>query len=362
MALFLASAACIAQSADSTDNTITEPKGISITGLWQGSFTIPHSPAMKHLAQSHPNGAELNVQLQTTGKETWHKLHRYPKIGLNLNYYNYHEPVLGKSVALSFYINKPMWQDRKQQLNLRLGTGIAWFNRIYTLHENHKNTIISQAINAVLQTRLEYEWHFSEPVSLSAGIGLNHYSNGATSKPNLGINLPAATLGLTYYTHRPQNYLSADPGGFNKKHFYNISAGVGYKQLNFSDGRKYLAATGSVYYLKPLNRKSNLVAGLDGFFDTSVTAAQKEDSTFTGSYNNKRAAVLIGHELLFGRLIFQTHLAFYVYLPYLGADRIYYERLGVKYHFTNRVFGNVALKVHRGSADFIEWGVGVRLK
>ena len=339
-----------------------EPKGISVGALWQGSFIIPHSPAMKHLAQSHPVGAELNVQLQTTGTQAWHMLHKYPTLGFNLNYYNYRHPVLGNSVALGFYINKPMWKGKKQQLNFRMGTGLAWFDRQYNLHENHKNSIISQSINAVMQARLEYEWHFSEPVSLSAGIGLNHYSNGATSKPNLGINLPAATVGLTYYTHRPQHYLKPELPELNKRHYFNISLGAGYKQLNFSDTNKYLALTGSVLYLKPLNHKSNLVAGIEGFYDRSLIALQREDTTLTsGNHPDiKKAAVLIGHELVFGRAIFQTHLGVYVYRPY-KVDREYYERLGLKYNITDKLFAGAALKVHRGSADFIEYVVGLSL-
>ena len=38
----------------------------------QGSFIIAHTPAVKHLAVSHPTGFELNLQRQTNGSEPWH--------------------------------------------------------------------------------------------------------------------------------------------------------------------------------------------------------------------------------------------------------------------------------------------------
>jgi hypothetical protein len=72
------------------------------------------------------------------------------------------------------------------------------------------------------------------------------------------------------------------------------------------------------------------------------------------------ADVKTGHELLFGRLAFVSHLGFYVYNPY-KSNKFYYERLGLKYHFTPRVFGNVDLKIHRGAADVIEWRLGLKL-
>ena len=47
----------------------------------------------------------------------------------------------------------------------------------------------------------------------------------------------------------------------------------------------------------------------------------------------KKAGAYVGHELLFGRLAFVSHLGFYLYNPY-KSNKFYYERLGLKYHFT----------------------------
>ena len=43
----------------------------------------------------------------------------------------------------------------------------------------------------------------TEHLGLLVGLGLNHYSNGATTKPNFGINLPTVLLGLNYHQQRP---------------------------------------------------------------------------------------------------------------------------------------------------------------
>jgi len=110
-----------------------------------------------------------------------------------------------------------------------------------------------------------------------------------------------------------------------------------------------------------LNRKSNLMLGLEGFQDQSLRVEQR-DTAQAGSRlpDIKKAGVYLGHELLFGRLAFVSHLGFYIYNPY-KSNPFYYERLGLKYHFTKRVFGDVDLKVHRAAADALELRVGVKL-
>ncbi|WP_426490230.1 acyloxyacyl hydrolase [Hymenobacter sp. 102] len=330
----------------------------------QGSFILAHTPAVQHLAVSHPTGFELNLQRQTTGAEPWHTWYKYPKIGLALVYYDYHNPVLGQSYAATAYINKALWRTRRQELNFRLGTGVGYFPVRYNPATNHKNTIVSSGLNATLQTRLEYDVALSEQLGLLLGLGLNHYSNGATTKPNFGINLPTVLLGLNYHQQRPFRPLNSAPAPAPAelgRSFLNVSTSMGWKQRNTSDNRRYPVNSVTLVVGHRVNRKSNLMAGVEGFYDRSLRA-QLRDTARAGDQlpDVKKAGAYVGHELLFGRLAFVAHLGFYLYNPY-KSNKFYYERLGLKYHFTERVFGNVDLKVHGGSADVIEWRLGVKL-
>ncbi|GGF05721.1 hypothetical protein GCM10011383_16040 [Hymenobacter cavernae] len=330
----------------------------------QGSFIIAHTPAVKHLAVSHPTGFELNVQRQTTGLAPWHAWYRYPKIGLALVYYDYHNPVLGQSYAASIYLNKTFLRTARQELNFRLGTGLGYFTNDFSQETNHKNTIIGSHLNATLQMRVEYDLAVSEHLGLLVGLGLNHYSNGATTKPNFGINLPSVVLGLNYHQQRP--FRPMLPATDDKpidvgRNFLNLSTSLGYKQRNESDQRKYLVNSVSAIIGRRMNRKSNLLVGVEGFYDRSLSA-ELRDTVRAGERlpDVKKAGLLVGHELLFGRLAVVSHLGFYIYNPY-KSNKFYYERLGLKYHFTDVLFGAVDLKVHRGAADVIEWKVGVKL-
>ena len=110
-----------------------------------------------------------------------------------------------------------------------------------------------------------------------------------------------------------------------------------------------------------MNRKSNLLLGAEGFYDRSLTA--QLDHTLRAGLTRPavgKAGVFAGHELLFGRLVVVSHLGFYVYSPYKSST-FYYERIGLKYHFTDRLFAAIDLKLHRAVAEVVELKVGVKL-
>lgn len=341
------------------------PRQPLVVGAYgQGGFIMSHTASVRHLAVSHPTGFELNVQRQTTGSAPWHAWYRYPKVGLALVYYDYHNPMLGQSYAASVYINKAFWRTARQELNFRVGTGLGYFPVRFDQATNHKNTMMGSRLNATMQLRLEYDRALTSHLGLLLGLGFSHYSNGATSKPNLGINVPTVLLGLNYHQQRAFQPLPAAPGAEPTdigRTFFNVSTSYGFKQRNENDRQKYSVYSVTLAAGRRLNRKSNLLVGVEGFNDRSLVAQLRDTaSTDARPPDVKKAGVYVGHELLFGRLAVVSQLGCYVYNPY-KSNKFYYERIGLKYHFTDRLFGNVDLKVHGAAADVIEWRIGVKL-
>jgi hypothetical protein len=340
---------------------VSEAKPWLIGAGVQGGFIISHTQHMEHLAVSHPTGFELNGQKQTTGTKYWHQLYKYPKVGYAFTYFDYHNPVLGKSVAASTYINKTMLRSAKSELNFRLGLGLAYFTNGYDLQTNSKNTVASSAFNATLHTRFDYQYQVARHYSVFLGLGLNHYSNGATKKPNLGINIPTLTLGMNYHTASRWETTTQTLPDLKKKLIYNLSTTAGWRQIGASNPEKFVVQSVTFAVLKPLNLKSNLVLGAEGFYDRSLKVQQLTDTTLTSKPfpDTKKAGAYLGHELLFGNLSFQTQVGYYVYRPYKQGTA-YYERLALKYHFTPAVFGGLDLKIHGFAADVLEWRVGYK--
>ncbi|MGI4835931.1 MAG: acyloxyacyl hydrolase [Janthinobacterium lividum] len=342
----------------------TVPRAPFIWGAYgQGSIIISHTQPVAHLVSSHPLGAELNVQRQTTGAAPWHAWYKYPKVGLALVYYDYRNPLLGASYAATAYLSKSISRTARHDFSFRLGTGLGYFPLHYDLYTNRKNTFISSPLNATIQLRFEYDVALSEHLGLLLALGLHHYSNGATDKPNYGINLPTVAVGVNYHQQRPATvrpgYAPAPPDvGHN---FLTISTSVAFKRRSAFDPTTYLVNSVTLAAGRRLNRKSNLVVGLEGFYDRSLRAAQLDTARDTRHLpDTRKAGALVGHELLLGRLALVTHLGVYFYNPY-KSNPFYYERVGLKYQFTPWLFGAVDLKVHRATADALELKAGLRL-
>ncbi|QCR24116.1 acyloxyacyl hydrolase [Pontibacter sp. SGAir0037] len=329
----------------------------------QHAALLIHSPRMENLRGTQPQGVEINIQLQTTGSSEWHQDYNYPRLGVSLLWFDYNNPSLGHSFAISPYVSKPFHRSEHHELHLRVGTGLAYFTNRYDAERNPENETISNRLNATMQARLDYDYKIRHNLSLNAGLGFHHYSNGARRKPNLGLNLPTLSVGVNYYTLPLFTTTQVEREPFRAHTFIDISGSIGVKRLSPEHLEKYSARSFSIAFGKQLNRKSNLITGIEGFHDQSLYTVRNQDPTLdpeSSLPDVRRVGGMIGHELVMGKLILETHLGLYLYRPY-KVETFYYERLGVKYLITNNIFTAIDLKAHGGSANVVEFRLGSRL-
>ena len=118
-----------------------------------------------------------------------------------------------------------------------------------------------------------------------------------------------------------------------------------------------------MYINKRLNQKSALNIGADGFYNTALKYVIRQDPDIDSLHipDFKRAGLTFGHELFISRISLLTQLGVYVYNPYQKVDARIYQRWGLKYYFSRKLFATMLLKTHFGTADCVEWGLGVRL-
>jgi hypothetical protein len=340
------------------------PKPVWIVGgAWQQGSILVHSAKIRHLAGIHPSGWELNLQRQTLGKRYWQQLYRFPRLGVSFTYLDYHHPIIGRSLALSPYLSLPIKRGEKGKLHFRFGTGLAFFSNRFYRDDNPANNIISANFNAVIQTRLEYEYQLGSKMALLAGAGLNHYSNGGNSKPNLGVNIATASLGLNFHTNPRYQTFSQEEEPLTQPTFFTLSSSLGIKQRNDFDTVRYVVQSIALAVSRRLNQKSTLMLGVEGFYDPSLYPRRAWDPRVKpgAEPDIRRVAFNVGHELLVGKLAFGTQAGFYFYRPY-KADAAFYQRLETRYYLHRYVFIAAGLKLHDLiKADLIEYRLGLRI-
>lgn len=83
-------------------------------------------------------------------------------------------------------------------LNYEWNMGLAFNWKGYDPFKNPENTAVGSSTTVHFVGNLYLKWKLSKHFDLNTGVGLAHFSNGATTYPNSGINSPNAFIELRY--------------------------------------------------------------------------------------------------------------------------------------------------------------------
>jgi Lipid A 3-O-deacylase (PagL) len=331
-------------------------------------FLIPHHREMDIL-NSHFACYELTVSKATFGRTRWEYMYNYPIIGIALWHSQLgNNPYLGSGTAIYPYINFPIKRTRDNTVSFRLGVGLGYIEKPFDRLNNYKNIAIGSHINAAVNLMFEYSRKFGQRYIFSTGIGLTHFSNGSMKTPNYGINIPSINIGLAYRLSRENDYQRKKllpelyPFEFDGKRFidFNVSLGLGQKNMDNDYGKKYLAIAlfGNVY--KRISFKSKIGLGFDFSYDQSdLSILDKNKIEYSNKFQIVRPGLNFAYEMVMSRFSIVANLGYYL-SGKEKSDGDIYEKLGFKLHITDKVFANVTLKAHAARADYIAFGIGYR--
>jgi len=224
-----------------------------------------------HLANQHYTAYELSITKQTKGNKEWQNAYRLPQVGYSLYYFSFDrtKPV-GNIAAVLIHAGKNIYKTKRSNLQWRIGFGTAYTERRFDYQNNFKNNVVSQRINFGLNGQLNFNCHITQKVFLNLGLELMHFSNGALKRPNFGVNLPAAHVGIGLKLIGSESLTKKDTASFFKrKTSVHLSSFWGYKEVYPVNGPKYLLGGLNAIIEQRINRKSGLHAGLDFSYDHS---------------------------------------------------------------------------------------------
>ncbi len=324
-------------------------------------FLVAHRPNLRPLQERHLRSIEFSLLVPTDGQRSWQQNFDFPEKGLQLALFDLgNAERLGLGVALYPFLDFPLAGQGNWKWRLRYGMGLGYVQRNFDPEENYKNTAIGSKLNGVIHFDLRVRKRFGRG-GLEGGLGITHYSNGATAMPNLGINLAAAHFGYLQYfgTKSPKHHiqLSRVRSGFWATAFASAS----WKEIYPPLGKKYLAASVSGDLIYVLSNKVDALLGADLFYDQSLRVRMEatEQSPQPGS-TNLRPGLHTGVQVLVGKLGLLFNLGYYPYTRFQEDGR-YFHRIGFRYYFP-RLIAVMNLKTHYARADFVEWGIGWRFR
>jgi len=324
--------------------------GFNYGAIWS------HNESVSHLTKSHPIQVFAEFNFQNLEK-LWCKNFRAAAAGINLTYIDYRSTVLGKSVAAITYLEP--WIQKK--ISFRIGTGAVYNTNPFDLTTNSTNIMLGSRFAMVMHCQVTRTFCFSvgnnwEAPHIRLGIGLTHFSNGAFTQPNSGINNFFVSAGYCF-GYQGHKYALKHPPQLPKDTVsFTLSSSFSLVEKYPVSGPKYTVyqVQGRIRY--KIGKLSRLSIGADWMKNLSVEAEIKEKPK-TGT-SAEVIGIPIGHELQISEnLSLITEWGFYVY----KKNQIHpsmYQRYGLRYLVWKGAFAGIHFKTHRAKAECLELNLG----
>ena len=331
-------------------------------------FMINHHLEMK-IFNAHFPSFEINLGKETFGNERWQYMYGYPFVGVSFWYSQLgNSPFVGRANALFPYINYPIIRNQKNELNFRVGLGLAYLTKCFDRLDNYKYIAIGSHVNAAINLMAEYRYRFSPRMNAAAGVALMHFSNGSTKTPNYGINTPSINLAFAYRLSKENSYqakkILPTLHEFEFPEVKSIDLSVGataaYKDMGSEYGRKFMIYNFFGNIVKQFSYKSSGGIGFDITHDGSDFYFAKERNV---AYERNSQLLRIGigpvYQLSMSKLSYNFCVGYYLQAK-LTSTNIYFK-LGLQYLITPWMFANLTLRTHFGQADFVGMGLGFKI-
>ena len=331
------------------------------------AFFIHHHLSMKGYPKHFPM-FELSLQKQTYGNKAWHSYFNYPIVGITAFASSLgNNEIIGNAYALYPFVNFPFNKSKVNTFSFRFGCGVGYITKKFDPLENYHNTSIGSNINAAINMTFEYQRKISERFKMSIFAGLTHFSNGCSNSPNSGINIANAGISATYLLKDQEEYIPKQKNS-NKEYkkidpeFY-IGMSYGIKRIEYGQKEDFSVYNLEFYAMDRVTNLSKVGIGLDLVSDATDEITLRN---FYGDANEYTFVQLLkpGIGAVYELMMSRTSLLInFGYHPW-GRDMRYgrwYQKLGLKINFGEYIYGKIALNTHFGTADFIGFGLGVRL-
>ncbi len=322
-----------------------------------GSF-LTVAPKAQYLRDSYTYFGEMFFESELTSREHITTA-AIPVWGIGFFFGNTgSKEYIGHMSGLFPYVKFPLFSTSGFRSNLRFGTGISRIQKTYNTLTNHKNVLIGSHINSYINFVLENEWRLSQKAFVHAGLGFSHISNGSTTLPNLGLNIPTAVLGVRYAFHQSTGTAKPIRDTFSRKIFYTVTTSMGVKQSPWIGSNRYIVHVLSAETRKQFSPTGAYGAGIMLCYDPSLMHEVSEGPIEVFKQNDPKwqAGIFASYTRIMGRLFIPLQLGIYAYNKY--PVHFFYENIGLAYNASDNWLVTIQLKAHAGQADFIHLGGG----
>lgn len=316
--------------------------------------------------QSHYRAHSIKFAWQRPPNKIYSTIYRLPKLGFGLYFGNFKNENIGYPKALFAWFEMPFkypYVGQKWSFGYSGGFGLAWDFKTFNDDIENSNIFISTTRNCYFDISAYVSYHFNERFQVSLSLGFKHFSNGARSKPNYGLNMFPIGLSAKYQIsdHSQKDWWHrAELPQYLRHWRINIKGSLGQKQNSIGNPVYWKSVIG-FNILRQISYKYRLGFGLEA----NISLGKKDDDIGGGYRDDAKEIInpgIVGswEWVIIPRIVVPIDIGVYL-LPKKGMNdegsRIY-ERIGVKGYITDHFWVGLTIKAHTQVADFFEWGIG----
>ncbi|MEM1320372.1 MAG: acyloxyacyl hydrolase [Bacteroidota bacterium] len=321
----------------------------------------------------------LEVGVQSQGRQAWESVAKFPIYGIGLSRLQFQGPFrIGGPWALYGFYRGFAVRTRRWNWQYKFGFGASWDWEKQQIRSATEANIIGSDINSYIEIGSTVAIQLNKLLSIETGFGWIHYSNGNSRLPQKGINVIASSLGLRLLLAEPEwSHSAPRQAVFRRKNeiYGYIAYGIRQVDFNYNDpaaptetyGLRYMMANLTIGFNRQLRPRLKLSSGFELNYDGTADA-HPDLSTLQPRKGPVSLAKRTGFSLFGGMEWTEGPLAVVLHLGYevirTGTEDQYpryYQRLGVKYHYTRDLFVGVNIRAFRYHvAKYIEWHMGIR--
>lgn len=317
--------------------------------------------------------------VETVGKERWEETYGYSSYGFGLNVHDFFTPnSTGYPISVFGFTNPNVYKYKRFSLNGLISLGMS-FNWKHFGYFNLDNNAISLARSVFVELGAAVNYQLSDKIAISGGAVLGHFSNGATRRPNQGINTVGLQYSIKYRLNKSKQVNIHYPKeAFVSSNQYLVSIHFGTQNfqvdsLNDLVQDKYKGISFPMWgitgeYQRQITNYSKIGFGINVLDDGSIGATfivdanEIEESKLLPIHQRIKISVFPSYELVLHKfgIIFQPGV--YIVKNLLAKDvPVLYQRIGARFNVHKNLFCGVSLRAFNfSSANFIEYNAGYK--
>lgn len=343
-----------------TDSTFVESRPTVIGLSIDYGVLLKHTEFLRDLDDSYPFAIRLDWSKHLITEKSWKFCGCFPRLGIEATYWYWDSPdILGSGVSAVGYLEPYMRTHKRLNYFFRAGLGGVYLTDPYDEETNPLNLSYSTHVAFFLLMGAGVNYQIDDQWNARLAFRYNHISNGGNREPNKGLNFPTISLGINKSLN-PVSFPNPRKNGKREppenKRRISITHFSGWSNASVGDLDKFYVFGFAGTYSRWIGGRSALSFGTEWIVDYS----RREKVILAGTDDSfQQGAVTVGHAFWLGRVTFSQEIGVYYFREFKDTDD-FYQRYGLTYSFTPRLFAGMNLKAHGHVADFFDFRVGYR--